>query len=284
MAAGERYQSRSLLSTGSDVISWYVPLSPDGIDNILDIHVCRTEIARRGRSKVSAKHVPARTFTFCRELVANHWRVLSFHPNPLEGRSPECKCHRSPFVFQLLEMKNAMAMGHANGLISRSMTAAIRPSSVCHRCWYRALNVGSRRTLTSSAHYDYRTGQSQIRSSQTLLLGKSNRSNVSRTQKRSFSKGGTAPTTLEEHQKEVEKVAASVRGFYERGEKFRMFHGGTNSTRKSAVGRDPKKVVDTSRLNHVVHVDTEKRTALVEPNVPMDRLVEETLKYRLSKN
>ncbi|KAF2162671.1 hypothetical protein M409DRAFT_68967 [Zasmidium cellare ATCC 36951] len=96
-----------------------------------------------------------------------------------------------------------------------------------------------------------------------------------------FSKGGTAPTTLEEHQKEVEKVAASVRGFYERGEKFRMFHDGTNSTRKSAVGRDPRKVVDTSRLNHVVRVDTEKRTALVEPNVPMDRLVEETLKYGL---
>lgn len=47
------------------------------------------------------------------------------------------------------------------------------------------------------------------------------------------------------------------------------------------MGKDPKKVVDTSRLNHVVSVDTEKQTALVEPNVSMDRLVEETLKYGL---
>lgn len=47
------------------------------------------------------------------------------------------------------------------------------------------------------------------------------------------------------------------------------------------MGRDPKTVVDTSRLNHVVSVDAERRTALVEPNVPMDRLVEETLKYGL---
>ncbi|GIZ41308.1 hypothetical protein CKM354_000461600 [Cercospora kikuchii] len=47
------------------------------------------------------------------------------------------------------------------------------------------------------------------------------------------------------------------------------------------MGRDPKTVVDTSKLNHVVSVDTERKVALVEPNVPMDRLVEETLKYGL---
>lgn len=98
---------------------------------------------------------------------------------------------------------------------------------------------------------------------------------------RSFHGGGTAKTTLENHHREVDRVAASVKGFYDRGEKFRIFHGSTNSTRKSAMGRDPKKVVDTSRLNHVVLVDTETQSALVEPNVPMDRLVEETLKYGL---
>jgi hypothetical protein len=86
---------------------------------------------------------------------------------------------------------------------------------------------------------------------------------------------------LEQHHREVDRVAESVKGFYDRGEKFRIFHGSTNSTRKSAMGRDPKKVVDTSRLNHVVLVDTETQSALVEPNVPMDRLVEETLKYGL---
>lgn len=92
---------------------------------------------------------------------------------------------------------------------------------------------------------------------------------------------GTAPTSLREHEEEVKKVASNVKGFFERKEKFRIYHGSTNSTRRSALGRDARKVVDTSRLNHVVHVDTERQTALVEPNVPMDRLVEETLKYGL---
>lgn len=98
---------------------------------------------------------------------------------------------------------------------------------------------------------------------------------------RPTSVGGTSPTTVEEHARAVEGVSASVRGFYERGEKFRIHHGSTNSTRRSALGRDRRKVVDTSKLNHVVSVDEDAMTALVEPNVPMDRLVEETLKYGL---
>lgn len=40
-------------------------------------------------------------------------------------------------------------------------------------------------------------------------------------------------------------------------------------------------MVDTSGLNHVIKVDTEKKTALVEPNVPMDALVEATLLHGL---
>lgn len=47
------------------------------------------------------------------------------------------------------------------------------------------------------------------------------------------------------------------------------------------MGRDPSKVVDTSRLNHVVKIDVERQVALVEPNVSMDRLVETTLIYGL---
>ena len=90
-----------------------------------------------------------------------------------------------------------------------------------------------------------------------------------------------AAKSMEQHHAEVERVAASVRSFHERGEKFRIFHGSTNSTRKSALGRDPSKVVDTSRLNRVLHVNVEEKYALVQPNVPMDRLVEETLKYGL---
>lgn len=84
--------------------------------------------------------------------------------------------------------------------------------------------------------------------------------------------------SMDHHRKAVEDVSASVRGFYDRKEKFRIFHGSTNSTRGAAKGTN---VVDTSLLSHVLKIDVEKQTALVEPNVPMDRLVEATLKYGL---
>ena len=84
--------------------------------------------------------------------------------------------------------------------------------------------------------------------------------------------------SMDHHRKSVEDVSASVRGFYDRKEKFRIFHGSTNSTRGAAKGTN---VVDTSLLSHVLKIDVEKQTALVEPNVPMDRLVEATLKYGL---
>ncbi|KAK4547270.1 hypothetical protein LTR36_000925 [Oleoguttula mirabilis] len=93
--------------------------------------------------------------------------------------------------------------------------------------------------------------------------------------------GDARSEALEPHAQEVSRIAATVKAFHDRGEKFRIFHGSTNSTRKSALGRDPKKVVDTSQLNNVLHIDVEKQTALVEPNVPMDRLVEATLEYGL---
>ncbi|TKA24977.1 hypothetical protein B0A50_06075 [Salinomyces thailandicus] len=83
------------------------------------------------------------------------------------------------------------------------------------------------------------------------------------------------------HRAEVSRISETVKAFHERGEKFRIFHGSTNSTRKGALSRDSRKVVDTSNLNNVLQVNTEKQTALVEPNVPMDRLVEATLAYDL---
>ena len=81
------------------------------------------------------------------------------------------------------------------------------------------------------------------------------------------------------HDRAVERISTSVREFYDQKQKFRIFHGSTNSTRQSTVARN--NIVDTSPLCHVLEVNTEKRTALVEPNVPMDRLVEETMKYGL---
>ena len=81
------------------------------------------------------------------------------------------------------------------------------------------------------------------------------------------------------HDEAVAAIASKVRRFYDQKESFRMYHGSTNSTRSSMFRRD--KTVDTSMLCYVLNVDPEKRTALVEPNVPMDRLVETTLKYGL---
>jgi FAD/FMN-containing dehydrogenase len=83
---------------------------------------------------------------------------------------------------------------------------------------------------------------------------------------------------LERHNEAVKTISATMRGFYERKEKFRINHGSTNSTRNTSKG---KNTVDTSRLSYVLNVDIDRRVALVEPNVPMDRLVEETLKYGL---
>ncbi|KIW03388.1 uncharacterized protein PV09_05595 [Verruconis gallopava] len=82
------------------------------------------------------------------------------------------------------------------------------------------------------------------------------------------------------HEDRVAAVCKEVRSFYDRGEKFRIYHGTTNSTRRARWKRS--QVVDTSHLNHVLKVDPEKLLVVVEPNVPMDRLVEATLRYNLS--
>ncbi|KAK0382909.1 hypothetical protein NLU13_8825 [Sarocladium strictum] len=82
---------------------------------------------------------------------------------------------------------------------------------------------------------------------------------------------------MDRHKQAVTKIASAVKGFFERGEPFRITHGSTNSTRP----RPSQRLVDISSLSNVLSVDRVTRTALVEPNVPMDRLVEHTLKHGL---
>lgn len=81
------------------------------------------------------------------------------------------------------------------------------------------------------------------------------------------------------HHKAVAVIAANVRQFYDRKEKFRIFHGSTNSTRPLNLQRD--NIIDLSNLNSVLNVNTNAQTVLVEPNVAMDRLIETTMKYGL---
>jgi Delta24-sterol reductase len=96
---------------------------------------------------------------------------------------------------------------------------------------------------------------------------------------RHFSHGIHNSAALDGHNAVVKTLSATVRQFYDRRQKFRISHGSTNSTRSSASkGRN---IVDISSLSNVLQIDTNTRTALVEPNVPMDRLVEETMKYGL---
>lgn len=82
---------------------------------------------------------------------------------------------------------------------------------------------------------------------------------------------------MEKHTKAVSQIAASVRSFFARREPYRIFHGSTNSTRPRPTARS----VDISALRNVISVDRDRRVALVEPNVPMDRLVEATLPHGL---
>ncbi|OTA62449.1 FAD-binding domain-containing protein [Hypoxylon sp. EC38] len=81
---------------------------------------------------------------------------------------------------------------------------------------------------------------------------------------------------MERHRQSVRLVSAAVRAYFERGEPYRIWHGSTNSTRPPHQ-KSGARLVDISGLRDVLSVDAAARTALVEPNVPMDRLVESTL-------
>lgn len=85
---------------------------------------------------------------------------------------------------------------------------------------------------------------------------------------------------MERHGEVVDDIAASVRRLHDRGQPYRIAHGSTNTTRpRPAKGQAA--FVDIGALCHVLAVDAAARTALVEANVPMDRLVEATLRHGL---
>ncbi|QQS19858.1 FAD-binding oxidoreductase [Candidatus Saccharibacteria bacterium] len=77
------------------------------------------------------------------------------------------------------------------------------------------------------------------------------------------------------HIQSVELVADKVKSFYENKKPFRIFHGSTNSTRTLTFKRD--ELLDVSMLNCNISIDTKAQTAIVEPNVPMDKLLAATL-------
>ncbi|KAF4499130.1 hypothetical protein FAGAP_4723 [Fusarium agapanthi] len=91
------------------------------------------------------------------------------------------------------------------------------------------------------------------------------------------------------HQKEIVRrtggkctiwdIADKIRDFYKLRQPCRVSHGSSSSTRpRHGSGTN---VIDISMLSQVIAVDPAHRTCLVEPNVPMDRLVDATMPYGL---
>ncbi len=82
-----------------------------------------------------------------------------------------------------------------------------------------------------------------------------------------------------QHSADLKNIQEQMKSFFARKQKVRIYHGSTNSTRAQKFEKD--KFVDVSRLDRVIEINTNEQYILVEPNVPMDKLVEATLKHHL---
>lgn len=82
-----------------------------------------------------------------------------------------------------------------------------------------------------------------------------------------------------QHAFDLKNVQEQVKFFYSQKKKVKIYHGSTNSTRAQKFKKGT--FVDISQLNRVLKINTDKKYILVEPNVPMDKLVEETLRHSL---
>lgn len=82
-----------------------------------------------------------------------------------------------------------------------------------------------------------------------------------------------------QHTQQVLDISEQVKKFYKEKKKVRIYHGSTNSTRTQKFQKNA--MINTSELNHVLVINQKEKYALVEPNVPMDQLVKETLRFGL---
>ena len=85
--------------------------------------------------------------------------------------------------------------------------------------------------------------------------------------------------SMEQHSLRVALIASKIRQFHNEKVPWRVYHGGTHSTRKISLQRSAS--VDTSNLSQILRINTTEMTATVEPNVTMGTLVRETLRYGL---
>lgn len=82
----------------------------------------------------------------------------------------------------------------------------------------------------------------------------------------------------EDHTDAVHELSHEVANFQTTDTPFRINHGSTNSIRcrKSSTPQ-----LNIAHLNHILDIDATTKVATVEPNVPLDLLVTETLKKNL---
>jgi delta24-sterol reductase len=81
------------------------------------------------------------------------------------------------------------------------------------------------------------------------------------------------------HTMRVAALAAQVETFYQQKRPFHIYHGSTNSTRILSFNKH--EMIDASGLDRVLSIDAKRRVAIVEPNVPMDKLIAATRKFGL---
>ncbi|CAI6336165.1 unnamed protein product [Periconia digitata] len=81
------------------------------------------------------------------------------------------------------------------------------------------------------------------------------------------------------HASILSQISAQVSTYHETSTPFRIYHGSTLSTRTSP--RKTTALINTSPLNTILSIAPSSKTALVEPNVPMDALATATLAHNL---
>ncbi|EMT74209.1 Delta(24)-sterol reductase [Fusarium odoratissimum] len=79
---------------------------------------------------------------------------------------------------------------------------------------------------------------------------------------------------MERHNQILQDIADKIRDFYKLRQPYRVFSSSTRPRHATDTN-----IIDISMLSQVISVDSAQRNCLVEPNVPMDRLVEATMPF-----
>ena len=87
--------------------------------------------------------------------------------------------------------------------------------------------------------------------------------------------------SIQKHKNDVNEIISQLKKFVESKTKEKLIftHVGSHSTREKS--RHTFNNIDISNLNEILYIDTKNKECLTEPSVPMDKLVNETLKYGL---